>query len=54
MCNIEHDYYRYLAESESSFFRRLFFRIEAFRFERYLPVIRHANLVLAVSLSDTH
>ena len=54
MCNIEHDYYRYLAESEFNAIRRLFFRIEAFRFERYLPVIRHANLVLAVSLSDTH
>lgn len=54
MCNIEHDYYRYLAESESKAIHRLFFQIEAFRFERYLPVIRHANLVLAVSLSDTH
>ena len=54
MCNIEHDYYRYLAESESNAIRQLFFRIEAFRFERYLPVIRHANLVLSVSLSDTH
>ena len=54
MCNIEHDYYRYLAESESNAIRRLFFQIEAFRFERYLPVIRHADLVLAVSFSDSN
>ena len=54
MCNIEHDYYRYLAESESNVIRQLFFRIEAFRFERYLPVIRHADLVLAVSFSDSN
>ena len=54
MCNIEHDYYRCLADSEPQAIRQLFFRIEAFRFERYLPVIRQANLVLAVSLADTH
>lgn len=53
MCNIEHDYYHYLAESESNTIHQLFFRIEAFRFKRYLSVIRHANLVLAVSLTDT-
>ena len=34
-CNIEHDYYRYLAQSGKGFIRNLFFRIEAARFQTY-------------------
>ena len=51
-CNIEHDYYRYLAQSGKGFIRNLFFRIEAARFQTYEPVLRHANRIIAVSTTD--
>lgn len=51
-CNIEHDYYRYLAHSTRHLIRTLFYRIEAWRFFRYQTVVRHADLVIAVSRAD--
>lgn len=54
MCNIEHIYYDYLAESETNGLRQLYYKVESFRFEDYLPIINHANLVLAVSLTETN
>lgn len=52
MCNIEHDYYRALAGAGQGFLRNAFFRIEAARFQAYQPVLRHADLIIAVSTSD--
>lgn len=51
-CNIEHDYYRQLAVSESRLIRKCFFRIEAWRFAMYERVAAHADRVLAVSETD--
>ncbi len=51
-CNIEHDYYRYLARSTYHPIHRLFYWIEAWRFYRYQEVVRHADLVLSVSRAD--
>ena len=51
--NIEHDYFRHLAKAESNLIKQTFFRVEAFRFERYQPVLEHADLMLTVSTSDT-
>ena len=51
--NIEHNYYRYLADSTNQFFKRLFYIIESRKLKRYeskiLPV---AQNVLAISEAD--
>ncbi|MCD6366923.1 MAG: glycosyltransferase, partial [Bacteroidales bacterium] len=51
--NIEHNYYRYLADSTNQFFKRLFYKIESRKLKRYeskiLPV---AQKVLAISEAD--
>ncbi len=52
-CNIEHDYYRHLAKGETNCIKRLFFLTEAWRFERYQKVLSHADIMLAVSTTDT-
>lgn len=51
--NIEHDYYHHLAEAESHPERKCFFFIEAWRFRRYERVLAHADLMIAVSTTDT-
>ncbi|MBL7813185.1 MAG: glycosyltransferase family 1 protein [Bacteroidetes bacterium] len=51
--NVEHTYYRALEDSESSFFKKYFFRIEAERLEKYEPVLRNAQCIAAISPSDT-
>jgi hypothetical protein len=51
--NIEHDYYRMLAQSCREVGKKVFFLIEAWRFRRYQQVIGQANLTLAVSMADT-
>lgn len=51
--NIEHDYYAHLAQAESHPVRKCFFRIEAWRFKRYQKVVQYADLVIAVSTTDT-
>ena len=51
-CNIEHDYYRDLAQAGKGFVRNLFYRVEALRFRLYEPVLRHADIALAVSATD--
>lgn len=53
-CNIEHDYYRYLAESGKGLIRNLFFRLEAMRFQAYQKVVRHADLTIGVSTTDVN
>lgn len=52
-CNIEHDYYNHLAKAESNMIKKSFFLIEAWRFKRYQPIIRYADLTIAVSMTDT-
>lgn len=51
--NIEHDYYRMLAQSCPEVLKKVFFRIESWRFKRYQQVIRYADLTLTVSMADT-
>jgi hypothetical protein len=51
--NVEHDYYQYLEEAESSFFKKYFFRIESERLRKYETVLRNANLILSISPRDT-
>lgn len=51
--NIEHDYFRHLAIAEKNLIKKTFFLVEAFRFEKYQKVLKHADLMLTVSTSDT-
>lgn len=50
--NIEHEYYRQLAESENSTFKRFYLRNEASRLEKFESVLHHANHILAVNRKD--
>lgn len=50
--NIEHDYYRKLAKSLPLSVEKIFMLVEAARFRFYQRVIRHADLVLAISMTD--
>jgi glycosyltransferase involved in cell wall biosynthesis len=51
-CNIEHDYYRAIGQAERNILKRYFYRIEAWRFERFQKHAVHAELMLAVSTAD--
>lgn len=50
--NVEHDYYRLLAEAEPSFWKRMFYRMEAGKLERYEPVLQQAEMIFAISEKD--
>ena len=50
--NIEHDYYRQLADSCSRPLTRLFLRLEAWRFRLYERTIASADCLLAISQAD--
>lgn len=51
--NIEHDYYHHLAKAEKHLIRKMFFWIEAWRFKIYQKIIANADLIIAVSTTDT-
>ena len=50
--NLEHDYYRYLADTEKSLRKRLFLRIEARKLRKFEPVLAKATGILAISNKD--
>ncbi|MBP5326536.1 MAG: glycosyltransferase family 1 protein [Bacteroidales bacterium] len=50
--NVEHDYYSSLAEVEHSLPRRLYLRSDARKLERYEPILRKADTILAVTEND--
>jgi len=54
MHNVEHDYYQNLAEVEENIFRQSFFRSEARKLKKYEPVVRNADVLIAISPSDRH
>lgn len=51
--NIEHVYYRSLAASERNPFRKLYYRTEARKLERYEPKLASASWLLSISPGDT-
>ncbi|MEG1544914.1 MAG: glycosyltransferase family 1 protein [Tannerellaceae bacterium] len=51
-CNIEHDYYRHLAQAEHHPLRKCFFIIEALRFHLYQQQVAAADIMIAVSTTD--
>ena len=50
--NIEHDYYRALAEVERNPFKRYYFSNEADKLRRFERILRHAQGVAAISIAD--
>lgn len=51
--NIEHDYYKNLEKVEKSFFRKIYFRKEAKKLERFESILNKATHVVAISRNDT-
>lgn len=51
--NIEHHYYKHLESSESKYFKKYFFRIEAEKLKKYQEILKHANIIAAISPNDT-
>ncbi|MFA6261613.1 MAG: glycosyltransferase family 1 protein [Bacteroidia bacterium] len=52
MHNIEHDYYQNLEQVESSWFRKIFYRIESRKLRHYEQQLHHASLIAAISVND--
>jgi hypothetical protein len=50
--NIEHDYYRAIARASRGLAGKAFHYVEAWKFRRYENVLRHADLLLAISQTD--
>jgi glycosyltransferase involved in cell wall biosynthesis len=50
--NIEHHYYKHLEKSEFSYFKKYFFRIEAEKLRKHESILKHAQLVAAISPND--
>src|ERR1700740_478847 len=43
--NIEHEYYRHLAQASSHFFKKMYYETESKRLERFEPVLKNAKAV---------
>jgi hypothetical protein len=52
MHNIEHDYYQNLEKVESNYFKKYFFRIESEKLKKFQSILKHANLIGAISTND--
>lgn len=51
--NIEHDYYKNLQQVERSFFKKMYFGMEAKKLERFEKVLNKASAIAAISPSDS-
>jgi glycosyltransferase involved in cell wall biosynthesis len=50
--NIEHDYYRQLADAEKNAFKRLYFRTEASKLEKFEAAVFPGSNLAAISVND--
>lgn len=50
--NIEHKYYRSLADDEPNLFKRLYYRLESSKLKRYEKVLEKADYILSISDGD--
>jgi hypothetical protein len=50
--NIEHLYYKNLAENESNIFKKAFFIIEVYRLKRYEKILEKSDYILPISEAD--
>lgn len=53
MHNIEHEYYSGLAKNTSLLWKKIYFRVEALRLKHYERILNHANMILAITHSDS-
>ena len=51
--NIEHEYYNALAKTTNRFFDRMFFYIESFRLKKYQQILKFADFIIPLSVSET-
>lgn len=51
--NVEHEYYRLLADSEPTFWKRWFYRMESNKLKRYEPILKEADGIFAITQADT-
>lgn len=50
--NVEHDYYKSLAKTESKPWKKIFFNQEARKLAEYEKILKHADYILAISSKD--
>ncbi len=50
--NVEHEYYQKLADKESAFFKRTYFKTEAGLLKKYEASLHGANAILSLSMAD--
>jgi hypothetical protein len=50
--NLEHEYYQYLSLKEKNLLRKIYFKSESGKLERYESILKHANAIAAISPSD--
>ena len=51
--NVEHDYYTNLANIETEYYKKVFFKREAKKLKKYEHVLKLADFLLAISKNDT-
>jgi len=51
--NVEHEYYHHLEMVEKNFFKRYFFKLETDKLKKYQSILKHADLICAISPKDT-
>ena len=51
--NVEHEYYRLLADSEPTCWKRWFYRMESRKLKRYEPILKKAAGIFAITRDDT-
>jgi hypothetical protein len=51
--NIEHEYYKQLAEVEPDWLKKVYFRFESAKLKRFEKQLVHADAILAISKNDT-
>lgn len=52
--NIEHDYYANLAKSEKKLLKKIYFKQEAKRLKSFEQVLKHAQVIAAISANDAY
>jgi len=52
--NVEHEYYLNLSRAEQNLFKKLFFRIEAYKLRWYEKVLKDASHLLCISPNDNY
>lgn len=50
--NVEHDYYFELGKRTTSWVKKLYFRVEAWKLKRFEKILKHADMILAISEKD--